>query len=85
MDKVFKCLSSEIRREILALLRSGEMTATEIADNFQLSKPTISHHLNQLKDADLVSVRRDGNSLYYSIKTSIVEDLYTYIFKLKEK
>lgn len=85
MDKVFKCLSSKTRREILSMLRSGEMSATAIADNFNVSKPTISHHLSLLKEAELVSVRREGNSLYYSIKTSVVEDIYTYFIDLKEK
>ncbi|WOO89769.1 autorepressor SdpR family transcription factor [Mollicutes bacterium LVI A0078] len=85
MDLVFKCLSSKIRRDILNLLRSGEMTASDIASNFDVSKPTISHHLSLLKDADLIDVRRDGNSLYYSIKTSVVEDLYSYFLDLKEK
>lgn len=85
MDKIFKCLSSKTRREILSLLRSGEMSATAIADNFDVSKPTISHHLNLLKEADLVAVRRDRNTLYYSIKTSVVEDLYTFFLDLKEE
>lgn len=85
MDKVFKCLSSKTRREILTLLRSGEMNATDIANNFDVSKPTISHHLALLKEADLISVRREGNTLYYSIKTSVVEDLYSFFLDLKEK
>ncbi len=85
MDLVFKCLSSKIRRDILSLLRSGEMTASDIASNFEVSKPTISHHLNILKEAELIAVRREGNSLYYSIKTSVVEDLYSYFLDLKEK
>lgn len=84
MDKVFKCLSSKIRREILTMLRSGEMTATDIANQFDVSKPTISHHLSLLKDADLIAVRRDRNTLYYSIKTSVVEDLYSFFLDLKE-
>lgn len=85
MDKVFKCLSSKIRRDILSLLRTEEMSASQIASNFDVSKPTISHHLNLLKEAELITVRRDGNSLYYSIKTSVVEDLYSYFLDLKEK
>lgn len=85
MDKIFKCLSSKIRRDILSMLRTGEMSATDIANNFDVSKPTISHHLSLLKDADLIDVRRDGNTLYYSIKTSVVEDLYSYFLDLKEK
>ncbi len=85
MDKIFKCLSAPIRRDILLLLRSGELSASQIADNFDVSKPTISHHLNSLKEADLISVRRDGNTLYYSIKTSVVEDLLLFFINLKEE
>lgn len=85
MDVIFKCLSNTIRRDILALLRSGEMSATAIASNFDVSPPTISHHLSLLKDAGLIGVRRDGNTLYYSLKTSVIEDLYIYFLNLKEK
>lgn len=84
MDLIFKALGNPTRRKILNLLRNGELSATEIASHFELSKPTISHHLNQLKDADLIDVRRDGNTLYYRLKTSVVEDLYTYFLDLKE-
>ncbi len=84
MDQIFKCLSAPIRREILFLLRQGELNASQIADNFDVSKPTISHHLNALKEADLIAVRRDGNTLYYSIKTSVVEDLLIFFMNLKE-
>lgn len=84
MDQIFKCLSAPIRREILILLRQGELNATQIASNFDVSKPTISHHLNILKEADLIAVRREGNTLYYSIKTSVVEDLLLFFINLKE-
>ncbi len=84
MDQIFKCLSAPIRRKILILLRQGELNATQIADNFDVSKPTISHHLSMLKEADLIAVRREGNTLYYSIKTSVVEDLLLFFINLKE-
>lgn len=84
MEEIFKCLSSKIRRDILMLLRSGELSASAIAENFELSKPTISHHLNQLKAANLIDVRREQNTLYYSLKTSVIEDLYIYFLNLKE-
>ncbi len=84
MDKVFKCLSAPIRRDILKLLSSGEMSASEISENFSVSKPTISHHLSLLKDAGLIDVRRDGNTLFYYLKTSVVEDVLRYFFELKE-
>lgn len=84
MDTVFKCLSSKVRRDILMLLRNGEMTATDIANNFDVSKPTISHHLNLLKEAELIHSRKVGTTIYYSLKTSVVEDLYIYFLNLKE-
>ncbi len=83
MDSVFKCLSAPIRRDILKLLSGGELSATQISNNFDVSKPTISHHLNVLKEADLVAVRREGNTLYYRIKTSVVEDVLLFFMQMK--
>lgn len=83
MDQVFKALSAPIRREILELLASGELSATQISENFSVSQPTISHHLSLLKKAELVGVRREGNTLYYSIKTSVVEDVLRFMYKMK--
>ena len=56
MDEVFKALKDPTRRSILQLLKGGEMTAGEIAQAFDISKPSISHHLNLLKWADLIIV-----------------------------
>ncbi len=84
MDQVFKALSAPIRREILSLLSDGELSATEISDKFAVSKSTISHHLSILKEAGLIAVRRDGNTLYYRLKTSVVEDVFRFIYDLKE-
>ncbi len=83
MDQVFKALSAPIRREILSILSNGELSASEISSEFEVSKSTISHHLSILKDADLIAVRREKNTLYYRLKTSVVEDVFRFIYDLK--
>ena len=60
----FKALSHPVRREILDLLKMGKMSAGEIADQFELTGATISHHLNVLKQADLVVETREKNFIY---------------------
>jgi DNA-binding transcriptional ArsR family regulator len=75
---VFKALSDETRREILRLLRDGEMTAGAIAENFSISKPSISHHLAALKQAELVTAERRGQEIVYSLNTTVFQDLVAY-------
>ena len=72
-DKVFKALADPTRRHILKLLNSGDKTAGEIADQFRVSAPTVSHHFNVLKDADLVSARRNGTQVVYSLNTTVLQ------------
>lgn len=67
----FKALSHPVRREILDLLKMGKMSAGEIADQFELTGATISHHLNVLKQADLVVETREKNFIYYELNTSV--------------
>lgn len=75
LNATFKALSDKTRRKILQLLKDQDMTAGEIADQFQISKPSISHHLNLLKSADLVMDERRGQHIYYSLNTSVVEEV----------
>jgi DNA-binding transcriptional ArsR family regulator len=82
MNQAFKALSDPTRREILSLLRRGEMTAGELAERFDMSKPSVSHHFSVLKEADLISSRREGQLIYYSLNTTVVEDLLAGIWKL---
>ena len=84
MNTIFKALNDETRREILELLRKGDMTAGEIADHFNISKPSISHHLDILKQADLITSEKKGQFVEYSLNTSILEDLLTWIIHLKK-
>lgn len=86
MNLVFKALNDPIRRKILELLKKkGEMSAGEIADQFDISKPSISHHLDLLKQAGLVEVMRDGQYLYYSLNTTIIDELMKWTIKLSSK
>lgn len=84
MDDVFKALKDPTRRQILQLLREGSMTAGEIAQAFDISKPSISHHLDLLKRADLVGVERRGQFLHYTLNTTVVEDLLRWVIDLKD-
>lgn len=72
---VFKALADPTRREILKLLRGGPKSAGEIADVFDLSKATLSHHFGLLKDADLVRSEARGQQRIYALNTSVLEDV----------
>lgn len=85
MNEVFKALNAETRREILLMLRKKDMTAGEIADCFHISKPSISHHLEILKRADLVYSEKQGQFVLYSVNTTIIDDLLQWVLTLKKK
>ncbi|MGG7163996.1 autorepressor SdpR family transcription factor [Clostridium ihumii] len=84
-NDVFKALSDPTRRKILDLLKSEDMTAGDIANYFDISKPSISHHLSILKQADLVHDERKGQFIYYSLNTSVFEDLMNWFINLTMK
>ena len=84
MDTLFKALNDPTRREILKLLRKKDLTAGEIADAFSISKPSISHHLELLKQAGLVTSEKQGQYVLYSINTTVLDDLMGFILKLKK-
>lgn len=75
MQQAFKALSDPTRRKILQLLQKKEMNAGEIADAFQISKPSISHHLAILKDAQLIIDEKKGQFIWYHINTTVFDDL----------
>lgn len=81
-DGVFKALADEQRRRILQLLRGGEQPAGALAEALNLRPATVSHHLAQLKGADLVRVRRDGQQRIYALNTSVVEEVMLLISNL---
>lgn len=79
INLAFKALSDPTRRKILDLLRDRDLTAGEIADHFQMTKPSISHHLSLLKQAELVWDERQGQHIYYSLNTTVFHDLLKWI------
>jgi ArsR family transcriptional regulator len=81
-NDAFKALADPTRREILRLLRKGEMTAGELAQRFDTTKPTLSHHFAVLKDADLVTARREGPTIWYSLNTTVLEDVVAWAIDL---
>ncbi|WP_368645886.1 autorepressor SdpR family transcription factor [Alkalibacterium putridalgicola] len=85
MSSVFKALSDPTRRKILALLRDRDMTAGEIAERFDISKPAISKHLDILKEAELVSAEKKGLYRIYSINLTVLQETLSGFMNLFEK
>ena len=81
-DKVFKALSDANRRKIIDLLKKKEMTAGEIAEHFNVSKPTISEHLKTLKNADLIQSEKNGQFITYFLNTSVLEDFLSHMINI---
>jgi DNA-binding transcriptional ArsR family regulator len=82
MNEAFKAIADPTRREILRLLRHGERTAGELAQHFDMAKPSVSHHFSVLKQADLITARREGQQIYYSLNTTVTEDLLSLVLDL---
>ena len=84
MNHLFKALNDGTRRQILELLKKKDMSAGDIADHFDISKPSISHHLELLKHADLITSEKKGQFIIYSLNTTILDDLLSWLMKLKK-
>jgi len=74
MSQVFKALSDPTRRRVLQLLRNGPLSAGELCEHFEVSKPTMSAHFAVLKEADLVHAEKAGKSVIYHLKLSVLEE-----------
>lgn len=85
MNILFKALNDATRREILELLKIKDMTAGDIADHFSISKPSISHHLDLLKQAGLVEATKEGQFITYSLNTSVVDEIVKWFMQFKTK
>src|SRR6187399_1978458 len=81
-NHVFKALADPTRREILHLLAKGEMSAGVLAEKFDMTKPTVSHHFSVLKEADLIISRREGQQIMYSLNTTVAEDVLVWLWDL---
>lgn len=82
MNNAFKALSDPTRRAILLHLREDDLTAGEIADRFDISWPSVSHHLNVLLAADLVQVERRGQERLYSLNATVVHEFLAQILEI---
>ena len=80
MGDAFKALADPTRRRILVLLAQGEMTAGEIAAHFDMAKPSVSHHLNALKAAGLVTDERRGQNIVYCLNLTVFQELMKWFY-----
>ena len=83
MNIVFKALNDGTRRQILEMLHKNDLTAGEIADKFDISFPSISHHLDLLKQAQLVNTKKEGQYVYYSLNTTVMDEIVKWLMKFK--
>ena len=85
MNSVFKALNDPTRRQILEMLQEKDLTAGEIAEKFRISFPSISHHLDLLRQAKLVTSEKDGQYVYYSLNTTVVDEIMKWLLQFKTK
>lgn len=85
MNNIFKALSDPTRRKILELLIEKDLNAGEIAEHFQISKPSISHHLQLLKSCNLILGEKKGQNILYSLNTTVLQEMVKWFYNFKEK
>lgn len=83
MRSIWEALSDNTRREILVLLKKDSLTAGEIHNHFDITKPSLSHHLSILKEANLVSSKKQGQNVIYSLNLTAFNELIEFIKRLK--
>ena len=83
MNILFKALNDHTRREILEMLKEGDMNAGDIADKFNMTKPSISHHLDLLKQADLVVSVKKGQFVEYSLNMTVMDEIMAWFVQFK--
>lgn len=83
MNNFFRALNDNTRREILEMLKEGDMTAGDIADRFDMTKPSISHHLDLLKQADLVVSVKKGQFIYYSLNMTVMDEIMSWFMQFR--
>jgi ArsR family transcriptional regulator, arsenate/arsenite/antimonite-responsive transcriptional repressor len=85
IDETMRALADPTRREILRSLREGDLSAGDIAARFDMTAPSISHHLNVLKEAGLVQAIRDGRHIIYSLNSTVFQDFMQEFLELMQK
>ena len=83
MNILFKALNDHTRREILEILKNGDMNAGDIADKFNMTKPSVSHHLDLLKQADLVVAVKKGQFVEYSLNMTVMDEIMAWFVQFK--
>ena len=81
-QEAFRALADPSRRRILKLLQKGSMTAGELAEEFDFTAPSLSHHFSVLKAAELVRTERRGQNIVYSLNTTVFEDISRVVFDI---
>ncbi len=84
LQDTLKALSDPTRRKILEILKQGSKSAGELGEHFEMTGATLSHHLSILKKAGLVDDEKKGTYIYYTINTSVIEDMFVWIKNLLE-
>ena len=84
MNNLFKALNDPTRRQILDLLREGDLNAGEIAERFDMTKPSISHHLDLLRQAGLVESVKQGQFIMYSLNTTVLDELLAWLMSFQK-
>lgn len=84
-QETFKALSDSTRREILDLLKEGSLSAGEICSHFEMTGATVSHHLNILKNANLITDEKQGKYIYYELNLSVFEEVIHWFQSFKEE
>ena len=85
LNLAFKALNDKTRREILELLRKRDMTAGEIVDKFNISGPSISHHLDLLRQAGLIDSEKEGQFVKYTLHTTVLDDIMKWMVQFNKK
>jgi DNA-binding transcriptional ArsR family regulator len=85
LNLAFKALNDKTRREILELLRKRDMTAGEIVDKFNISGPSISHHLDLLRQAGLIDSEKEGQFVKYTLNTTVLDDIMKWMVQFSKK
>ena len=85
LNKTMQALSDPTRRKILELLKKKDLSVTEINKHFAITMPSLSHHLSVLKQADLITYRRKGQELIYSLNLSVFEEIAEKLIKFFKK
>jgi len=84
MNDIFKALGDPTRREILEMLAKKDLNAGEIADAFHISKPSISNHLTILKNAKMITSKRNGQNIIYSLNTTVFHDVVKWVYEISK-